>query len=300
LGAELGFTFSIGLAPTKVLAKLASKWNKPSGLTVIPGNLAHRFLAAVSPEKVWGIGPNTGALLRKYGVTTALDFAQKDFAWVSARFTKPHIELWQELRGTSVYPVLAHGKETYASIQKTKTFTPPSRDADFVFSQLSKNIEHACIKLRRYNLAATEASFFLKTQAFEYSGMAVAFSHPTAYPHEIIAAVREPFRNVFRPETSYRATGTVMAKLQEDVIKQQDLFGETLSVLQSKKLYAAVDAINGKFGKHKVYLASSSVANRFSAYQGERGDMSVRREMLFKGETARKRLGVPMFMGEMD
>src|SRR6266566_9942976 len=45
LGKELGFTFSIGLAPTKILAKIVSKWNKPSGLTVIPGSIAHLWLA---------------------------------------------------------------------------------------------------------------------------------------------------------------------------------------------------------------------------------------------------------------
>jgi DNA polymerase IV len=54
LDTELGFTFSVGLAPTKVVAKIASKWQKPSGLTVIPGRELHRFLAQVPVEKVWG------------------------------------------------------------------------------------------------------------------------------------------------------------------------------------------------------------------------------------------------------
>src|SRR5437867_11190304 len=82
LDAELGFTFSVGLAPNKVIAKLASKWKKPSGLTAIPGRELHRFLAKLPVEKVWGIGPNTTALLQKYDVHTALECAQRPEEWV--------------------------------------------------------------------------------------------------------------------------------------------------------------------------------------------------------------------------
>ena len=82
LDAELGFTFSVGLAPNKVVAKIASKWAKPSGLTAIPGRELHRYLAKLPVEKVWGIGPNTTAFLQKHGIRTALEFAQRRGAWV--------------------------------------------------------------------------------------------------------------------------------------------------------------------------------------------------------------------------
>ena len=230
---------------------------------------------------------------------TALDFASKDFEWVRSRLTKPHIEIWQELRGVSVYPVNTEEKTDYASMQKAKTFTPASNSDGFVFSQLSKNIENVCIKLRRYNLAATEAVFFLKTQEFRHNGMEITFSHPTAYPHEVIAAVAGPFKEIFNPNAMYRATGIVMLKLRENIITQPDLFGETLSVLNSKKLYDAVDQINEKYGKHKIYLGSSYQANHFAQHLGERGDIPQRKDNLFKGETKRKRLKIPMFLGEM-
>src|SRR5688572_22894805 len=61
LERELGLTFSMGLAPTKVVAKIASKWRKPAGLTVIPGTSLHDYLAQVALEDVWGIGPQTMA-----------------------------------------------------------------------------------------------------------------------------------------------------------------------------------------------------------------------------------------------
>jgi len=148
LDTELGCTFSVGLAPNKVLAKLASKWQKPSGLTVIPGPSIPQFLTDLPVGTVWGIGPQTAALLGKHGMHTALQFARKSEIWVKKLLTKPFYDIWQELNGRCVLPLLTAEKTSYQSIQKWKTFTPPSQDRDFVFAQLSKNIENACIKAR--------------------------------------------------------------------------------------------------------------------------------------------------------
>ena len=88
LDTELGFTFSVGLAPNKVVAKIASKWAKPSGLTAISGRELHRYLAQLPVDHVWGIGHQTTALLQKHGVQTALQFAQQPEAWVQAILLK--------------------------------------------------------------------------------------------------------------------------------------------------------------------------------------------------------------------
>ena len=61
LDAELGFTFSVGLGPTKVIAKIASKWKKPSGLTAVQALDIHLFIRDLAVEKVWGVGPQTSA-----------------------------------------------------------------------------------------------------------------------------------------------------------------------------------------------------------------------------------------------
>ena len=193
LDKELGMTFSVGLAPTKVLAKVGSKWKKPSGLTIIPGNAIHLFLGKLPLEKIWGIGPATAAYLYKCGLKNTLEFAQKDEQWVRGHLTKPHHEIWQELRGISVYPVNAGIKNDYKSISKTKTFTPPSRNREFVFSQLSKNIENACIKARRHKLAAPKYIFFLKTQDFQYQGGEIELGRATNIPQEIINSARKGF-----------------------------------------------------------------------------------------------------------
>ena len=103
LDKELGFTFSVGLGPNKTIAKVGSKWKKPSGLTVIPGYLIHEFLKHKLAEDIWGIGPQTSAYLKKSGVNTALELARKNEVWVRSKFTKPTYETWQELNGKFVF-----------------------------------------------------------------------------------------------------------------------------------------------------------------------------------------------------
>ena len=296
---ELGFTFSIGLGPNKTIAKIGSKWKKPSGFTAIPGYLIHEFLRHKPAGDVWGIGPQTSACLKKAGVRTALEFARKSEEWVKSRFTKPIFETWQELRGVFVFPLDTIGRTTYTSVQKVKTFTPPSSDRDFVFSQLSKNVENACIKLRRYNLAAGRGAFFLKLQTFRYAGLELRFSRSTSIPSEIIKVIDAHFDTVYDSRCLYRATGIALFKLEEDKVKQLDLFSQALKALEMKKIYKSVDEINQRFGKHTVFLGSSFLAHDRPQHERERGDTPERKKLLLKGENRRQRIGIPMFMGKV-
>ena len=300
LDTELGFTFSVGLAPTKVVAKIASKWKKPSGLTAIMARDIHCYIKRLPIGKVWGIGPQTTAYLEKRGIRTALDFARRSETWVKSRLTKPHYEIWQELNGRSVLPLVTSKKTTYATIQKVKTFTPPSCDRDFVFAQLSKNIENATMKARRYQLTAKGMAIFIKTQDFQSTGVEIRFSRRTALPNTIIRAIAPAFDQLFSPQLTYRQTGVVLAGLEDDTSAQLDLFGETLKVERLRRLYESVDEVRRRYGKHTLYLGSSFLANRFEQHLGERGDIPERRTALLKGETTRKRLGIPMVFTDVE
>jgi hypothetical protein len=86
-------------------------------------------------------------------------------------------------------------------------------------------------------------------------------------------------------------------KLQENTSIQMDLFGKSLSVETTKKIYDSIDPLSAKFGKHAVFLGSSFQAMVTGAHKGERGVSSERVANIFKGETKRKRLRIPM-LGE--
>jgi DNA polymerase IV len=300
LDTQLGFTFSVGLAPNKVLAKIASKWRKPSGLTAIPGREIHRFLAHLPVEKVWGIGPQTAALLAKHRVRTALEYARQPEAWVRRIMTKPFYQIWQELNGKLVLELDTAEKASYQSIQKMKTFSPPSSDQAFVFAQLSKNLENACIKARRYQLAAAGIVIFLRSHDFRDRGLELRLSRPTAFPHEILPVIEPAFDQLFSPRQRYRSTGVVLLDLAECHDEQLDLFGASLHIEKMSRLYESVDAIKAKYGKHTLFLGSSFYAHRVAQHEGERGMAPQRKHNLLQGETPRKRLGIPMLIDAVD
>jgi DNA polymerase-4/DNA polymerase V len=291
---ELGISVSVGVSLSKVLAKVASKHRKPRGLTMIPGREIHRYLADLPIGNVWGIGPNTSAFLGKFGISSALDFARKNEEFVTKHLSKPYHEIWNELNGRSVYPVSIESKSSYQSISKTKTFTPPSKDAAFVLAQLSKNLENACIKARRYGLAATRLIVFLRRQDFTDNGTELKLTCPSAHPSDLLAVLHEGFDGIYRTKTLYRQTGVVLAGLVEEAKVQYSLFDDTAKIEKMSKVYEAVDMLSEKFGKYTVQHAVSLPTKIQSQHEGERGDTPQRKQELFKGENKRQRLGLPV------
>ncbi len=293
LEEELGITVSIGMSLSKSLAKIASNYQKPSGFVPIPGNEIHTYLRVTPIERVWGIGRQTSAFCHSLGLQTALDFAEQTEAFIQKKFTKPHYEIWQELNGHKVYEVQKEEKTDYATISKTKTFTPPSNDPAFVFAQLTKNMENACIKARRHNLVAKSVVAFLKTQEFKTQGFEVKLSRPTAFPNDLVKVLREMFQKIFRTHFLYRATGVVLAGLQPRNNLQLSLFESPVKVEASKRIYEAVDQLSAKLGKHTVYTGAGALAQSTPQHLLDRGDIPIRKISRLKGESKRKHLPLP-------
>ncbi len=254
---ELDLSVSIGLAPTKVLAKVASKWQKPDGLTEITLENVTDFLTKTPIEKIWGIGPRTAGCLQKLGIQTAREFANRDLAWVRSTLSKPYEAIWRELNGEYVMTLDTLPKTAYSSVQKTLTFHPATNDKTFLLSELSKHVEEACRKARHYNLVPRKLSFFLKTQSFEYLAHTINLSSPTNAPETLIALVQEHFEKVWRSRVLFRTTGVVLQELSPASALQKDLFGGTERAGKFERIHGQIDALETKFGKRVIHLGST-------------------------------------------
>ncbi len=294
--SELGITVSVGLSVSKVLAKVGSKHQKPAGFTAIPMSKIHECLSTLSVGKLWGIGPATSEYCHKLHILTALDFARKSEQFILSHFTKPTHEIWQEINGSAVYPVTTVEKTDYASISKTKTFTPPSDNQTYVLAQLAKNLENACIKSRRHHLVARRLSVYLKTQEYHYVGLEAHLTRASSYPLDILPILKQLFEQLYRPKTPYRATGVVLSGLTPEGSIQANLFEPILKIEKVQRIYHAVDQLAEKFGKHTVYLGASSSAQRTPQHVKERGDIPDRKENRLKGETSRQHLTIPLLL----
>ena len=257
---ELDLSISIGLGPTKCLAKVASKWIKPNGLTVIERGSTKDFLSNVSIGKIWGIGRQTSHFLRKHGVNTAQDFVDKKLEWIEFNLSKPYKVIWEELNGNSILEVDPNPKTTYSSMQKTRSFGFFTNDEKFLFSQLSKHVEDACAKARYYKLIPKRFSFFLKTKEFQYLSCSLQISSPTNTPETLMTLVKDNFKKVYRKGILYRTAGVTISELSPESTVQTDLFGNTARAHKFELVHKQIDVLKDKYGRRVVYLASTHQA----------------------------------------
>ena len=163
-------------------------------------------------------------------------------------------------------------------------------------------MENACIKARRWNLATNEIVFFLKTQDFHYHSCEIKLSNATNVPQDVMRAVAEYFPKTYRKNTLYRATGISLLKLRDAASAQLDLFGAAMKTEGMQHIFKSVDELCERYGKHAVFLGSSFHAmkpdSEPAGQSHSRNELPSRHRVLFKGENARRRLGLPM-LGEV-
>jgi len=287
----LGLTVSLGLSLSKSLAKICSDFRKPSGLVCVRGKHIPILLKHTPLSDIWGIGRNSTALLQKYSLKTANDYINFDPIKIKKLLGKPGLEIWQELRGEYVYKVNPVEKQSYDSISKFRTFTPPQKNKSLIKAFLLRNLESACIKARRYNLLAKEVYITLRTQTFEHFSTGIRLSKGSSNPLELNKIVSDMFEQVFVP-TEYRATGIVLSKLKTDDIIQMNLFDDLEKMERLDRIPQVIDDLNARFGKHKIHFAGSLQAS--TQHQGNRSKIAERKKTLIKGENFRQRLKMPM------
>lgn len=289
--AELDLTVSVGLSLTKGLAKLASKFRKPDGFTAVAGHHLRLFLERIPLDEVWGFGPNTTSLLEKQGLKTAYDYATRPEKWAERLLGKIGREIWHELRGDAMYPVTTAEKETFLTISKCKTFTAPSGDRDFVRAKLLRNVESACIKLRRYHLRARRLSVALRRRDFTQAAVEARLNRATSAPQEMAPLIRHLFDRLYEEGTEYRTTLIVMGELEDDRVEQYELFEDRVRIENLSRASRAIDEVNARYGKHAIALGTSLDLDRHR--RTERDETPRRKTDLLRGETARQRLNLP-------
>jgi DNA polymerase-4/DNA polymerase V len=288
---ELDISVSVGLSPSKSVSKICSKFRKPDGFTAVPGRHLHVLLQRTPLEQVWGFGSNSVSLLKKHGLQTAFDFTQRPEKWAGRFLHKPGREIWNELRGNSVWEVCPEEKSSYATILKSKTFTPPTGDHEFVFAKLVRNMESALMKARRYKLRPRAMAVILRHHDFRHDGLEAKLNRSTASTLEILPLVRHLYEQVFKENSRYRSTMIILGKLQDDSAEQYELFEDRLRIDGLRAVTGAVDEINARFGKHTLSSGSSLHLSRKPI--NDRDEEPERRNNNLKGENKRQRLGIP-------
>jgi DNA polymerase-4 len=261
--AGLALTVSVGVGRTKTLAKVASKWRKPDGLTVIAPGEEAAFLAKLPVGRVWGIGPATEKQLIGLGVGTALDLARLSERWVESRFDAPLLATWAELRGEVVHPVHAGLPEAPKSIMRTRTFRPPTTDRAVIEQELRRNLEQSLWRLRQAGLAARRIGFMVKRQAdHRLAFHEDVLNRPSAWDAEIAPLIAPALDALVQPRTLYRASGVVLHDLCPAGAGQSTIFDKPEREDKLQKLYAGIDELRHRYRKPLVRTGPTRLPDR--------------------------------------
>ena len=269
-----GIPVSVGIGPTKTLAKaanhLAKKDPAAAGVWLIATEQARRdALARLAVGDVWGIGHRWAAFLAGHGIGTALAFSEQPDHWIRTHLNVVALRTAAELRGTPCIP-LELAPAPRQGLCVSRAFGRKLADYEPVKEALIAYVTRAGEKLRRERLLARHMQIFLHTSPFAtaepYHGDAAGFrlAHPTSDTPELIAHATAALRRLFRPGFRYSKCGVLLAELTEEGTGQPDLF-DTRDTVRRRQLMQTVDAINRRMGRDTVFYAGSGIHRDWAA-----------------------------------
>jgi DNA polymerase-4 len=249
-----GVTASIGVAPNKFLAKLASDMDKPDGLTVLEASNLDDVLPGLPISRMWGVGPVTEQKLRRLGIRTFGDLADMPAATLAA-FVGPHAESMRRLaRGRDDRSVTPD--HDAKSISHEQTFGADLADPDAVRRVLMGQAEQVAARLRRHHLAARTITVKIRYGDFETITRSTTLPRPTDQTVELAGAATGLFdrwtRAGFRP---VRLIGVGAHQLRRED-RQLGLFADE-ALERRHRLDLAADEIVSRFGKSAIRRAAA-------------------------------------------
>jgi DNA polymerase-4 len=253
---EVRLTASVGVATTKLVAKVASDLRKPDALVVVQPGQEAGFLAPLPITRLWGVGARTADALREFGVTTIGDLAGLDRALLERRFGKHGGAL--ALRARGVDPDAVSDRAPAKSIGHEHTFDVDTSDREVIERTLLAMAEGVAGRLRASGVKAATVTVKIRDSTFRTITRQRTLAEPTDLTEPIWRAALE----LARPEVRairVRLLGVTASNLGERV--QLQLFsgeGEGAAAgdaARGRRVVEAEDAIRRRFGERAVTRA---------------------------------------------
>ena len=278
-----GIPCGVGFAPTKTLAKIANHMAKklPDGVFALPDDPTD-ILAGLPVGEVWGVGRRLLSKLRAERVFTAKDLRDSPDDVVRSVGGVTLLRTAHELRGLQCCDERDYDADP-DSISCSRSFGVPVTTPEGISESLASFIAQAAEKLRRHGMLASGcnvyAQIFRSSGGGEFVGRTVMFPAPTDATNEMLNAVRPDIGALFAPGTRYRKTGVVFFGLEKaDAPRQADLFSDSSDLSSPfpvpSPLYKAIDSLNARYGKGKVFSAAEGIGVR--PWAARRGKLSRR------------------------
>ena len=273
-----GIPCGIGIAQTKTLAKLANHIAKTSERK--PGSYPAEFsqicnlavlsvpdfeatLAATDVGEVWGVGRRIGAQLREAGVKTVLDLAHMDPATVRGRWSVVLERTVLELQGVPCIR-LDDAPPPKKEIACTRSFGRPITDLGPLIEAISEFVSRAAEKLRRQSSLASQILVFAHTSPHRPGprfnrSITVPLRRPTDDTARLAHAALVGVRSIYEPGYQLIKAGVMLLDLVPENVQQAELNLEQDTGPDRTRLMSALDALNGRYGKGTLHVASTGI-----------------------------------------
>ena len=272
-----GIPVSVGIAPTKTLAKIASKLCKRypklrGGCYMYRAEDVEKVLRKFPVEDVWGIGRRFSKRLVELGITTAYDFTTLSPEWVRAQMSIAGVRTWRELRGEACIE-FEQGFQAKQSICTSRSFATEIYDFDALAEQVAKFASMTAAKLRRQHSACNQMTVFAWTNRFKEewtsnrgNSCVTVFETATDSTLEMVKASHAALAEIFARGCGYKKAGAIATSIIPKDGVQANLFGDT-DTQRHDRLMRAMDAINGRLGHDSVIVASQGFGDVRNQHQ---------------------------------
>ena len=269
----IGIPVSIGIASSRTLAKIASKYAKTyigyrGACSIRTEDQRQKALSTFKIGDVWGIGRRSRAKLEVMGIKTALDFAHKTPDFAQNVLHKQGLLTWQELNGLDVMDLgEIVGKQ---SITTSRTFATAIMDLALLEQQIANFCDHCAQQLRAQHSVCSQMIIYAHTSRFrqnieqQYLSEVVTLPVATASSQELVNYALKALRRSYKQGLPYKKAGVILLKITPDNVQVQDIF-DTRDRERDKRLQAAMDKINSLYGKRSILLGP-----QLDASQGEK------------------------------
>jgi DNA polymerase IV len=259
---QFGLPSSLGVASNKLVAKIANNIGKaqarvtvkgtPNAITVVPPGREAAYLAPLSIEELWGVGPKTAEKLRRMNITTIGDLAQCQPRDLHSWFGKNGLDLLERARGEDPRPVEA---ETEAkSISKEITFTRDQSDRELLQRTLRQLAEGVGRNLRQDGIAGTTVKLKIRWSNFETLTRQMSLAQPVDQDEEIYRSAVSLFNQVWPPGKPVRLIGVGVTNL--DTAYRQLGLWDVQESEQSQRWQRTLDDLRERFGSEAIRRGS--------------------------------------------
>lgn len=274
----VGIPVSIGVAPTKTLAKIASHFAKNypgyKGVCMMDSDAKRLKALELTPiEDVWGVGRRLAPRMHASGIRTALDYVTRPESWVRSNFNIPGVRTWEELQGRAC--VEEDREERRKSICTSRSFADMISDEDELCLRVSDFAASCAHKLREEGSAACEVTTFLYTNRFRedmrqyFPSATVRLAVAANSTHEIVGAALRAFRTIYRPEYMYKKAGVIVNAIVPADAVQSSLFDNDEELRdRQERLSKVMDAVNAG-GNSLLRLASQRAGHYADGIRSE-------------------------------